>query len=117
MNLHSLILSNLYRGDTRVLRRLENTDDNTALAVINDLQLEKYRPFAFHPSIIGWIDGNNARIKAEQGLPLSQAPARRARLLKIFGNKLKVDNPPDTRLITVAYDRRVKSKWTILFKL
>lgn len=78
-------------------------DDNTALAVINDLQLEKYRPFAFHPSIIGWIDGSNARIKAEQGLPLSQAPARRARLLKIFGNKLKVDNPPDTRLITVAY--------------
>ena len=42
-------------------------DNNTALAVINDLNLEKYKPFLFKPTILGWLTGNNARIRAEQG--------------------------------------------------
>ena len=78
-------------------------DDNTALAVIQDLDLEKYKPFAFEPTILGWITGTNDRIKAEMGRPLSQAPARRERMLAIFGRKLDVKNPPDTRLITVSF--------------
>ena len=78
-------------------------DDNTALAVIQDLNLEKYKPFAFEPTILGWINGNNDRIRAESGRPLSQAPARRERLLAIFARKLDVKNPPDTRLITVSF--------------
>ena len=36
-------------------------------------------------------------------LPLSEAPARRERLLKIFNKKLTVKNPPDTRLITINF--------------
>jgi len=78
-------------------------DDNTALQVINDLDLEKYKPFLFKPTILGWLTGSNARIEAEQGLPLSQAPARRDRMLKLFGKKLELKNPPDTRLITVSF--------------
>jgi capsular exopolysaccharide synthesis family protein len=77
--------------------------DNTALAVINALHLESYKPFAFHPTLLGWITGKNARIRAELNRPLSEAPARRERLLTIFSKKLKVKNPPDTRLITVSF--------------
>lgn len=78
-------------------------DNNTALAVINDLNLEKYKPFTFKPTILGWFTGSNARIKAEQNLPLGEAPARRERLVKIFSKKLIVKNPPDTRLIAVTF--------------
>src|SRR5487761_1132282 len=78
-------------------------DDSVALAVIKDLSLQKYPPFRYNPSILGWITGENARIKAEAGLPLSQAPATRERLLLKFSKKLDVENVPDTRLITVAF--------------
>ncbi len=78
-------------------------DNNTALAVINDLNLEKYKPFIFKPTILGWFTGSNARIRAEQDRPLSEAPARRERLLKIYNKKLIVKNPPDTRLISVSF--------------
>lgn len=78
-------------------------DNNTALAVIQDLNLEKYKPFIFKPTILGFFTGSNNRIKAEAGLPLSQAPARRERLIKLFTKKLEVKNPPDTRLITVSF--------------
>ena len=79
------------------------SDNNTALAVINDLNLQNYKPYLFKPTILGWIDGGNARIKAEKGLPLKDAPATRERLLKIFNKNLIVKNPPDTRLITVTF--------------
>lgn len=78
-------------------------DNNTALAVINDLNLENYKPFIFKPTLLGWFTGSNARIRAEKGLPLSEAPARRERMIKIFSRKLDVKNPPDTRLITVSF--------------
>lgn len=78
-------------------------DNATALAVIKDLNLEQRGPFTFHPSLMGWITGSNRRIEAEQNLPLSQAPARRDRLLRMFSKKLIVKNPADTRLITVSF--------------
>jgi succinoglycan biosynthesis transport protein ExoP len=78
-------------------------DDNTALAVIDDLNLDRYRPFAFRPTLLGWLSGSNVRIKAEQNLPLTQATARRERLLELFEKNLKVKNTPDTRLIAVSF--------------
>ncbi len=77
--------------------------NNIALAVIRDLHLQQHRPFAWKPSLIGFFSGENARIRAEQGLPLDKAPATRERLLKIFSKKLKVKNTPDTRLLTVSF--------------
>lgn len=77
--------------------------NTTALAVINELNLENHKPFIFHSSFRGWITGSDARIKSEKDLALSEAPARRERLLKIFSRKLVVRNPPDTRLITVSF--------------
>lgn len=78
-------------------------DNDTALAVIKDLNLENHKPFKYHPSLMGWITGGNRRIEAEKNLPLSQAPARRDRLLRMFSKKLVVKNPADTRLITVGF--------------
>lgn len=78
-------------------------DNNTALAVINDLNLENHKPFIFHPTLLGYVTGSNKRIEDEKGLPLAQAPARRERLLKLFSKRLIVKNPPDTRLITVSF--------------
>ena len=39
----------------------------------------------------------------KRGLPLEQAPYTRDRILAIFSKKLKIENTPDTRLITVQY--------------
>ncbi len=77
--------------------------DTIALAVIRDLHLQDHRPFAWKPGLMGFFNGENARIRAEQGLPLDQAPATRERLLTIFAKKLKVKNTPDTRLLTVSF--------------
>lgn len=77
-------------------------DNNTALAVIKDLNLQQYKPFAFKPTLLGWLTGGDARIEAEMGRPVSEAPATQDRLIKIFNKNLDVKNPPDTRLITVS---------------
>ncbi len=78
---------------------------NVLLAVVRDLNLQTKKPFAFRPTILGALTGTNAHIEDEirRGLPLDQAPYTRDRILKIFGKKLKIDNTPDTRLITVRY--------------
>ena len=78
---------------------------NVLLAVVRDLHLQNEPPFKFKPSLLGYIDGANAHIEDEmrRGLPLEQAPYTRDRILGIFGKKLKVENTPDTRLITVEY--------------
>lgn len=78
-------------------------DNDTALAVIKDLNLEQYKPFAFKPSLLGYLTGSNKRMESEKGLPLSEAPARRERILKLFSKRLIVKNPADTRLITVSF--------------
>ena len=78
---------------------------NVTLAVVHDLNLQSEAPFAFRPTILGFLTGTNDRIRDEmrQELPLDQAPFSRARILAIFKKKLKVENTPDTRLLTVEY--------------
>lgn len=75
------------------------------LAVVKELNLQKEAPFAYKPTMLGWITGSNARVQDEirRGLPIEQAPYTRERILKIFEKKLKVQNTPDTRLITLQY--------------
>ncbi len=78
---------------------------NVTLAVVRDLNLQAEAPFAFRPTIMGFLTGTNDRIRDEmrQGLPLERAPFSRERILNIFKKKLKVENTPDTRLLTVEY--------------
>src|ERR1700739_759435 len=78
---------------------------NVLLAAVHDLDLEKDAPFKFSPSLMGYLTGANAHIEDEikRGLPLEQSPYRRDRILGIFGKKLKVENTPDTRLLTGEY--------------
>jgi uncharacterized protein involved in exopolysaccharide biosynthesis len=78
---------------------------NVLLAVVRDLHLQQEAPFAFKPSLMGYVTGSNSHIQDEirRGLPLEQAPYTRDRVLGIFQKKLKVENTPDTRLITVQY--------------
>jgi succinoglycan biosynthesis transport protein ExoP len=78
---------------------------NVLLAVTRDLHLQDEEPFKFKPSLMGYLNGSNAHIKDEiaRNLPLEQAPYTRDRVLAIFEKKLKVENTPDTRLLTVEY--------------
>jgi capsular exopolysaccharide synthesis family protein len=78
---------------------------NVLLGVVRDLKLQDEAPFKFTPTLMGTITGTNARIEDEikRGLPLEQAPYSRDRILAIFSKKLKIENTPDTRLITVEY--------------
>jgi polysaccharide biosynthesis transport protein len=78
---------------------------NIILAVVRDLKLQSEGPFAFKPTLMGYLTGANAQIEDEvrRGLPLEEAPYSRDRILAIFQKKLKVENTPDTRLITVQY--------------
>ena len=78
---------------------------NVLLAVVRDLRLQDEAPFKFKPSLMGYITGSNARVQDEirRGVPLDQAPFTRDRILGIFQKKLKVENTPDTRLVTVEY--------------
>lgn len=78
---------------------------NVLLAVVRDLRLENDAPFKFKPSLMGYVTGTNAHIEDEmrRNLPLEQAPYTRDRVLGIFQKKLKVENTPDTRLITVEF--------------
>ena len=75
------------------------------LAVVRDLNLQSQAPFAFKPTVMGSLNGSNAKIEEEikEGLPLDKAPYSRDRILAIFKKKLKVENTPDTRLIQVEY--------------
>jgi capsular exopolysaccharide synthesis family protein len=81
------------------------SSDNVLLAVVRDLKLQNEAPFKFQPTLMGTINGSNAKIEDEikRGLPLEQAPYSRDRILAIFAKKLKIENTPDTRLITVEY--------------
>src|ERR1017187_2206925 len=78
---------------------------NVVLAVVRDLNLLSQTPFAFKPSVLGFFNGSNDRIRDEisRGLPIEQAPYTRERILAIFEKKLKIENTADTRLVTVQY--------------
>src|SRR5664279_3200502 len=77
--------------------------ENIVLSVVKDLNLRQEAPFAYEPTLLGALNGANAHMRAEKGLPLDQSPNTRDRILKIFAKKLKVENTPDTRMITVTY--------------
>lgn len=70
--------------------------DSLALAVIQQLKLESEAPFASKAPAEG-------KAKAEEGLPLEQAPIRRTRLLAIFRGHLRVVPERGTRLIQVSF--------------
>ena len=78
---------------------------NVILAVVRDLKLQSEPPFAFKPTLMGFLTGANAHIRDEinRGVPLDDAPYSRDRILAVFQKKLKVENVPDTRLIKVQY--------------
>src|SRR5579863_2770972 len=78
---------------------------NVLLGVVRDLKLQDEAPFKFEPTLMGAVTGSNAHIEDEikRGLPLEHAPYSRDRILAIFAKKLKIENTPDTRLITVEY--------------
>jgi len=78
---------------------------NILLAVVRELKLQSEAPFAFKPTLMGYLTGTNAHVEDEirRKLPLEQAPYSRDRILAIFKKKLKVTNTPDTRLIKVQY--------------
>ena len=67
------------------------TDDGLALAVIEKLNLLN-EPF-FRKAIDS----------SEKGLPLDRAPRTRDNALAIFHRHLRVDSPPDSRLITITF--------------
>ena len=67
------------------------TDDALALAVIERLNLLN-EPF-FRKAIVS----------SEKGLPLDRAPRTRDNALSIFHRHLKVEAPPDSRLITITF--------------
>ena len=68
-----------------------DTDDVLALAVIKKLNLMN------DPSFKGAIDSE------EKNKTLDDAPRTRDRMLDVFHHRLKVDSPPDTRLITISF--------------
>lgn len=77
--------------------------DSLALAVIEQLNLEKQPPFTAPPAKEG-------KGKSEEGLPLEQAPIRRTRLLAIFRGHLRVVPQRGTRLILVSFQSHDQSQ-------
>lgn len=67
------------------------TDDSLALAVIQKLNLLN-EPFF-----------RKAVDSSEKGLPLDRAPHTRDKVLSIFQRHLKVEAPPESRLITITF--------------
>jgi succinoglycan biosynthesis transport protein ExoP len=79
--------------------------DSLALQVVRELNLEKSQDFhtTFNP--ISWALGLFAPkgIADPPNVPLEQAPARRAKIVKIFEANLKVKPVSGTRLINIEY--------------
>ncbi len=79
--------------------------DSLALQVIKELNLEGSPDFHSHFSPIGWVIGlfAPAGIPDPRNVPLDEAPARRAGLIKAFEGHLKVSPVAGTRLISIEY--------------
>ena len=79
--------------------------DSLALQVIKELNLEGSPDFRAHFSPIGWAMGlfAPASVPDPQNVPLEEAPARRAGMIRAFESHLKVSPVSGTRLITVEY--------------
>jgi len=86
--------------DAQILR-----SEPLAVKTIEDLHLEqthdyrpRFSPVGYALSLIG------PKVKSESAaLPLDQSPVRRAKVLRIFGDHLKVKVQDGTRLISVSY--------------
>lgn len=76
----------------------EITDEGTALAVIQQLHLDTQPPFAI-PAKLAAKDP----LGREQGLPLSQAPHQRERVVRQFEHQLSVDVVKGTRLLNITF--------------
>ena len=79
-------------------QQMEINDDNTALAVIQQLHLTDREPFAIPADL-----SPKSPLNAERGLPLDRAPYQRERVMKIFQEHLTVEIVKGTRLLSVAY--------------
>src|SRR5579875_575044 len=79
-------------------QQAEINDDNTVLAVIEQLHLSAYKPFAIPDAI-----PSSDPLGRERGLPLEQAPYQRERVIKIFQDHLSVEIVKGTRLLSVSY--------------
>ena len=79
--------------------------DSLALQVIKELDLEKSPDFRTRFNPFGWVMGLVAPsgIPDPKNVPLEDAPARRAKAIKIFEAHLKVKPVSGTRLIDVEY--------------
>jgi polysaccharide biosynthesis transport protein len=79
--------------------------DSLALQVVRELNLENSPDFRTRFNPIGWIMGLAAPsgIPDPKNVPLEEAPARRAKVIKIFESRLKVQPLSGTRLIGVEY--------------
>ena len=79
--------------------------ESLALEVIKELNLENSPDFHSAPNPIGWVMDlfSPAGVADPKGVPLEEAPKRRAHVLKIFASRLKVLPVSGTRLITVTY--------------
>jgi succinoglycan biosynthesis transport protein ExoP len=79
--------------------------DSLALQVVRELNIEKSKDFhsTFNP--ISWVLGLFAPkgIADPPNVPLEQAPARRAKIVKIFESHLLVKPISGTRLINIEY--------------
>jgi len=79
--------------------------DSLALQVIKELNLEGSPDFRSHFSPIGWVLGLFAPAGRPDpvNVPLEDAPARRAHVIRSFESRLKVSPVSGTRLITIEY--------------
>src|SRR5580698_9527407 len=79
-----------------------------ALKVVKDLNLEQNEDFKPHFNIIGWVMGLvSPRGPADPPhASLQDSPARRARVVRAFGNNLKVKVTAGTRLLEVDFTNR-----------
>ena len=79
--------------------------DSLALSVIKTLDLEHTKDFRPRWNPLGWVLSRlaPAGIPDPKNVALEDAPARRARVVKIFQSHLKIKPVPGTRLITVQY--------------
>ena len=79
--------------------------DTLALRVIEDLDLERTKDFNGHFSPLGWVLGliSPHGVSDPPNASLEDSPVRRAHVLKVFGNNLKVKVDSGTRLIDIDY--------------
>jgi capsular exopolysaccharide synthesis family protein len=79
--------------------------DSLALQVIKELNLEGSPDFRSHFNPIGWAMGlfAPAGIPDPRNVPLEEAPARRAGVIRAFEAHLKVSPVSGTRLINIEY--------------